>query len=128
MILRITSHPSFDVQHQRIEVIGRPRVHIGASTELRAKSLLKPTQGRRAAETSGPSTLVLSPTKKCPTNLSNNICHVLLKFNQFCIKRLFLIFQSSLDSFSLFLSSICAIFHDQLQSDSIYSPTPGTSV
>ena len=30
----------------------------------------------RAAETSGPSTLVLSPTKKvCPTNLSSKICH-----------------------------------------------------
>ena len=97
-------------------------------------------QGRRAAQTSGMSTPILSPTEKCLTNLTSKICYVSLKFKPFCINmllncfliKLFLISESFLFKIGLFFfwfsSLIFAKFHDQLQSDSIYSPIPGTSI
>ena len=41
-------------------------------------------QGQRAAQTSGTSTPILSPTEECVTN-RNSFCHVSLKFKHLCI-------------------------------------------
>ena len=73
--------------------------------------------------------------KVCPTNLSSNIFHVSLKFKDFCINRQFIWFliklllnsQTFSLKFGLFSSSIFAKF-DHSHSNTIYSPTPGTSM
>ena len=84
-----------------------------------------------------------SDKKTSPTNLFGITFHDILKFQHICSKRqlkrflmkLFLVVQSFLIKFCLFwlydslcffyFSPILAIFHDHLQSDTIYGPTPG---
>ena len=84
--------------------------------------------------------------KLSPKNLLGKTLHNILKFKFICSKRqlktllmkLFLCAQSFLPNFvffycmipcfSFFFSFIFDISHDHLQSDTIYSPTPGASM